>query len=94
MRRQKPQLIRNKLDLTDRRQVRIVKKRLRLSEAALVEIVGKIGNSISAISKEVALQRASRAPSPAQVTNAALIASDSVNAASEAVVSTATESSA
>ncbi|MCA1389391.1 DUF3606 domain-containing protein [Bradyrhizobium sp. IC3123] len=59
MRRPKPQPIRNKLDLTDRIQVRLVKKRLGLSDAELTAIVGRIGNSIPAISKEAALQRAS-----------------------------------
>ena len=58
MRRPRPQPIRNKLDLADSRQVRSMKKRLRLSEDQLNEIVGRIGNSIAAISKEVALMKA------------------------------------
>jgi hypothetical protein len=45
MRRPRPQPIRNKLDLADSRQVRSMKKRLRLSEDQLNEIVGRIGNS-------------------------------------------------
>jgi len=53
MRRLKPQSIRNQLDLGDARQVRSIKKRLRLSESELNEIVSRIGNSIAAISKEV-----------------------------------------
>jgi hypothetical protein len=61
-RRQKPSPIRNKLDLSDRVQVRLLKKRLHLSELELIQIVGRIGNSISAISKEVSLQRANRLP--------------------------------
>ena len=69
MRRAKPQPIRNKLDLSDPTQVRLVRKRLRLSDAQLTEIADRIGNSISAISKEVATQRARRLPdkAPAEV---------------------------
>lgn len=73
MRRQKPQPIRNKLDLSDRTQVRLVKKRLQLSDAELTRIVGRIGNSISAISKEVGLQRAARIPEAAQIPPVELI---------------------
>ncbi|WP_042336195.1 DUF3606 domain-containing protein [Bradyrhizobium sp. DOA9] len=67
MRRPKPQPIRNKLDLTDRTQVRLVKKRLGLSDAELIAIVGRIGNSIPAISKEAALQKTSALSKPADV---------------------------
>ncbi|MEY9359983.1 hypothetical protein ABH994_002704 [Bradyrhizobium yuanmingense] len=67
MRRPKPQLIRNKLDLTDRAQVRLVKKRLGLSDAELIAIVGRIGNSIPALSKEAALQKANAPSKPADV---------------------------
>lgn len=73
MRRSKPQPIRNKLDLTDRIQVRLVKKRLRLSDAELTAIVGRIGNSLSAISKEATMQRALQQPPETPV--AAVIAS-------------------
>jgi hypothetical protein len=64
MRKQRPQPIRNKLNLTDPRQVRLVKKRLGLSDTELTEIVDKIGNSLSAISKEVELQRADHLSEP------------------------------
>jgi len=74
MRRIKPQPIRNRLDLADVRQVRSMKKRLRLSEGELNEIVGKIGNSIAAISKEVALKKARRLPAAPAVPNTAVIA--------------------
>jgi len=53
----KPRVFRNRLDLNDRVQVRVIRKRLRISEAELAQIVTKIGNSISAISKEVSTQR-------------------------------------
>lgn len=75
MRRSTPKPIRNKLDLTDRAQMRLVRKRLGLSDAELAAIVGRIGNSISAISKEVAQQRANALPKPADVPPAAVIAS-------------------
>jgi hypothetical protein len=74
MRRSKPQPIRNKLDLADRAQVRQMKKRLHLSEMELTAIVGRIGNSISAISKEATVQRANIIPQPPQLPQAAVIA--------------------
>ena len=79
MRRLKSKTIRNKLDLSDRAQVRLVKKRLRLSESELSEIVIRVGNSISAISKQAALQRASRIPEPSRVPPAAVSASVATN---------------
>src|SRR3954469_20093676 len=78
MRRSKPQPIRNKLDLTDRTQVRLVRKRLGLSDAELTSIVERTGNSIAAISKEAALQRATTLPKPDDVPPAAVIASATV----------------
>ena len=75
MRRSKPQPIRNKLDLTDPIQVRLIRKRLRLSDTELTAIVGRIGNSLSAISKEVALQRTSALPAPTEMPPAVVIAS-------------------
>jgi DNA-binding XRE family transcriptional regulator len=57
MRTAKPRFFRNRLDLNDRGQVRVIRKRLRISEAELAQIVTKSGNSISAISKEVSTQR-------------------------------------
>jgi hypothetical protein len=83
-RRARPQPIRNKLDLADSRQVRVLKKRLHLSEQELNVIVRKLGNSISAITKEVAAQRASRVPEPINVPAATVIASaTNVEATSE-----------
>jgi hypothetical protein len=46
---------------------------LRLSEGELNEIVGRIGNSIAAISKEVALKKARRLPAAPAVPNTAEI---------------------
>ena len=75
MRRTRPTSLRNRIDLTDRTQVRLVRKRLRMSDAELTAMVGRIGNSISAISKEVALKRARAKPQPVDVPSAAVIAS-------------------
>ena len=75
MRRSKPRAFRNKLDLSDHMQVRILKKKLRVSDAVLHGIVGRIGNSIAAISKEVATQKATLLPKAAEVPDAAVIAS-------------------
>jgi hypothetical protein len=74
MRRARPPSLRNKLDLTDRPQVRLVRKRLGMSDSELADIVGRIGNSIAAISKEVALKQARAMPQPAEVPPAAVIA--------------------
>jgi hypothetical protein len=48
---------RNKLDLTDRVQVRIVRKRLKVSEEQLASLVRKAGDSIAAVRKEADAQR-------------------------------------
>ena len=53
MQRSKPQTIRNKIDLSDPSQVRSLKKRLGISAADLHLAVGKVGNSIAALSKEL-----------------------------------------
>jgi len=78
MRRPRIQPIRNKLDLNDRTQVRVVTKRLGVSAAELTDLVGRVGNSIAVLAKEVHLQKG-RKP---QVPPAAVIASV---AATEAV---------
>jgi predicted RNA-binding protein YlqC (UPF0109 family) len=78
MRRPRIQKIRNKLDVTDRAQVRVVTRRLHLSEAELTEIIGRIGNSIAAINKEVMLHRAAKLSAPAQAPSAAVVAAATV----------------
>jgi len=45
-------LSRNALDVRDRVQVKVVRKRLKITDAQLADIIRKTGNSISAISKE------------------------------------------
>jgi hypothetical protein len=64
---------RNRLDLTDRVQVRVVKRRLRISEPELEKLVGRMGNSIAAISKEVASRQSAIPVPPTKVPPAAVI---------------------
>jgi hypothetical protein len=58
MQRVKPRHFRNRVDMADKVQVRVIKRRLRLSEPELNKLVDRVGNSIAAISKEVALKKA------------------------------------
>ena len=51
-----PRPIRTTLDLANAEQVKAVRKRLRITRADLIRIVDKIGNSLSAIEKEVELE--------------------------------------
>jgi hypothetical protein len=53
MRHAKPPPVRNKIDLADPSQARSLKKRLGISADDLQRVVGKVGNSIAAVSKEV-----------------------------------------
>ena len=57
MRCAKHRPIRNKIDLSDPGQVRAWKRRLGLSTSDLQRIVEKVGNSISAVTKEIELER-------------------------------------
>lgn len=52
MRRRQYSATRNKLDLNDRVQVRIVRKRLKVSEKQLADLVRTAGQSIAAVRKE------------------------------------------
>jgi hypothetical protein len=52
MNRRKPTYFRNSLDLRDKVQVKVLRKRLRLSDEQFASIVRKSGDSISAITKE------------------------------------------
>jgi hypothetical protein len=49
--------VRNKIDLSDPGQVRVWKRRLGLSTSDLRRVVEKVGNSISAVTKEIELER-------------------------------------
>ena len=57
MNRRKPIYFRNSLDLRDRVQVKVLRKRLKLSDEQFSNIVRKSGSSISAITKEAATLR-------------------------------------
>ncbi len=48
---------RNRLDLNDRVQVRIVRKRLKVSDRQLSDLVQTVGNSIAAVTKEAKSQK-------------------------------------
>jgi hypothetical protein len=52
MNRRKPTYFRNSLDLSDKVQVKVLRKRLKVSDEQFAGIVLKSGNSISAITKE------------------------------------------
>ncbi|HEU0369006.1 MAG TPA: DUF3606 domain-containing protein [Candidatus Acidoferrum sp.] len=53
---------RNKLDLSNRVQVRIVRKRLKISEQELNNLVGKAGDSIAAVRKEASSRQLLKLP--------------------------------
>jgi len=57
MNRRKPTYFRNSLDLRDKVQVKVLRKRLKLSDDQFASIVRKSGNSISAITKEATTSR-------------------------------------
>ncbi len=48
---------RNKFDLNDRAQVRILRKRLKISHRELADVVRTAGHSIAAVSKEAGDRR-------------------------------------
>jgi Protein of unknown function (DUF3606) len=52
MNRRRPIYYRNALDLRDKVQVKVLRKRLKLSDEQLAGIIRKSGNSISGITKE------------------------------------------
>jgi DNA-binding transcriptional regulator YiaG len=52
MNRPRPTYFRNALDLRDKVQVKVLRKRLRLSDEEFAGILRKSGNSIAAIAKE------------------------------------------
>src|SRR5450631_798379 len=58
MRHAKPQPIRNKIDLADPSQIRILRRRLGISADDLQRVVAKVGNSIAAVCKEIEPQKA------------------------------------
>ena len=74
MHRAKHRHFRNRVDMADRVQVRVIKRRLGLSEPQLNQLVDRVGNSIAAISKEVALRKAAQFSPPRDLPPAATIA--------------------
>jgi hypothetical protein len=64
---------RNKLDLDNKVQVRIVRKRLKISEEQLSNLVRKAGDSIAAVRKEAGSRQVLKLPQ-AQVPPAVVIA--------------------
>ena len=80
---------RNRLDLNDRVQVRIVRKRLKVSDRQLTSLVQTVGNSIAAVTKE-ANARKGIAP-VGEIPDAAIIASvQKAEAADETVAAAVT----
>ena len=57
MQPRKPTMFRNAIDLRDKVQVRVLRRRLKLSDPELNSIVRKTGNSLTAITKEAAAAR-------------------------------------
>jgi hypothetical protein len=55
MKTRKPAYFRNSVDLRDKVQVKILRRRLKLSDGQFASIVQKSGNSIAAIAKEAAV---------------------------------------
>ena len=57
MNRRKPTYFRNSLDLREKVQVKVLRKRLKLSDGQFASVVRKSGNSIAAINKEAGLSK-------------------------------------
>jgi len=69
MRRTKPLATRNKIDVADASQMRVLKRRLGVSSDDLHRVVSKVGNSIAAVTKEIECQKPLplTAPAPVQI---------------------------
>jgi uncharacterized protein DUF3606 len=57
--------LRNKINMAEPTEVRAWTRRLAISAHALKAVVDKVGNSVTAVAKEVELQRTNRQASPA-----------------------------
>lgn len=57
MNERKPTYSRNSLDLRDKVQVKVLRKRLKLSDKQFASVIRKSGNSIAAITKEASVTR-------------------------------------
>jgi hypothetical protein len=69
MRHTKPPTTRNKIDVADASQIRILKRRLGVSSDDLHRVVAKVGNSIAAVTKEIESQKPMPLAAPAPVQN-------------------------
>jgi hypothetical protein len=69
MRHTKPLATRNKIDVADASQIRILKRRLGISSDDLHRVVAKVGNSITAVTKEIECQKPLPLTAPAPVQN-------------------------
>jgi hypothetical protein len=67
MRHAKPQPIRNKIDQNDASQVRFLRRRLGISADDLQRVVEKVGNSITAVCKEIEPKKALQVTEPMPV---------------------------
>ena len=65
MRRPRLPANRNRIDLDDPNQIRSLKKRLGISQDDLHRLVARVGNSISAVSKEIELAKPVASVAPA-----------------------------
>jgi hypothetical protein len=88
MQRRPSTFSRNKLDLDNRVQVRIIRKRLKISEEQLNNLVRKAGSSIAAVRKEAGSRQVLKLPQT-QVPSAAVVASETTAEAQPALVSAA-----
>ena len=79
MQRRASSFSRNKLDLSNRVQVRIVRKRLKISEAQLNNLVRTAGDSIAAVRKEANSRQLLKLPE-AKLPPAAVIAQQDTTA--------------
>jgi hypothetical protein len=72
MRHARPHPTRNKIDLADPSQTRIQKRRLGISAGELQRVVAKVGNSITAVCKEIEPQKTLQVtePTPVQIESA------------------------
>jgi hypothetical protein len=74
MRHARPQPIRNKIDLADTSQIRILRRRLGISDDDLQRLVERVGNSIAVVCKEIEPQKAIPVtePTPVQIESLSL----------------------
>jgi uncharacterized protein DUF3606 len=67
MRRAKALPTRNKIDLADPTQIRVWTRRLGITADDLRRVVGKVGNSIAGVSKEIRLRKAAPGTPPLSI---------------------------